>query len=239
MRVALGHIHLGIGQAAAEQAYNASVESAAGCAAQGGSWDGQMCEFWPSASAPGTPFKSNTASCQYQLPNVALLPGIPVCGPSGYTVGQVACGGMTPNAPGYAACLAAQEQDVADTEPGESTGYDASIQQMIAQIPAPTTPAAPSKPLTSSLPIAPSPGGGSGITTSDISNPPTVVPTTNAGPVPPGFGTTGTAVSSSTTTSTSCFQLFGVSEPCWGPVGQYTALVGIAALVGLYFMMKK
>jgi hypothetical protein len=231
MRVALGHIHLGIGQAAAQQTYNAQVETAAGCAAQGGTWEGGMCEFWPSASAPGTAYKSNSASCQYQLPGVPLQPGIPVCPPAGYTVGQEACGGMPPGAPGYAACLAAQEQDVADTEPSESASYDASIQQMMAQIP--QAPAAPTNSSSSG-------SSGSGVTTSDISNPPTVVPTTNAGPVPAGFpGTTSTAVSSSTTTSTPCFQLFGASEPCWGPVGQYTALLGIAALVGLYFMTKK
>lgn len=41
------------------------------------------------------------------------------------------------------------------------------------------------------------------------------------------------------TAASGCFQLFGSSEPCWGPIGEYTALLGIAALIGLYFLMKK
>jgi len=47
--------------------------------------------------------------------------------------------------------------------------------------------------------------------------------------------TTETVVASPTTVST-CLQLFGASEPCIGPIGEYTLLALVALGLGVFWM---
>jgi len=46
-------------------------------------------------------------------------------------------------------------------------------------------------------------------------------------------------VFTSPATPTTCFQLFGSTEPCIGPIGQYTAFVLIAVGIGIWFMVRR
>jgi hypothetical protein len=73
-----------------------------------------------------------------------------------------------------------------------------------------------------------SPGGG-GAQVLDCSEWPTVLPPT----------VLGATTIETVTTASGCFQLFGVSEPCIGPIGQYTLLVLIAVGLGLFWMGSK
>ena len=63
--------------------------------------------------------------------------------------------------------------------------------------------------------------------------PPATPPTTSSSSSIPASTTSVVPVS-----RLPCFQLFGSAEPCWGPIGEYTALAAIAIVVGLYFMTR-
>jgi len=151
--------------------------------------------------------------CQYQLPGVTPQPGIPICSAS-YEASQEAE-------------LAAQE---AAEVPGEVAPankiaqYNANYATTVGQgIPIVATPAS-SAPASAVTP----PASGSSST-----NPPasSVTPAASAS-LPP-------IVAPAATAASGCLQLFGASEPCWGPIGEYTVLAGLAALVGLWLMFRK
>lgn len=205
----------GMGQAAAQQAWNKSVQTAAGCAANGGTWEGNMCEFWPSSSPTG--FQSNSASCQYQLQGVPLLPGIPVCPPSGPTVTGVACGGMPPGAPGYAACVQAQGQTESEIADFNSPG--GGVPTTVAPAPTLTAPGA----INFATTTPPSAPAQSNAPNSTYIGTPGVPAQSNA-------PATSYAVPASAPAAAGCFALFG-SEPCVGPIGLYTLLAGAAAAI--------
>lgn len=194
----------------------ANLENSAGCAKAGGQWDGSVCEFWASAAPAGQPYQSGSASCQYKLPGLTPIPGIPICGPGGYQAGQEACGGLPPSDPNYAACIQAQI-NLAQINNEATPAYIASLQQMIPVV-APTA-AAPSPTLAPSSPVGQSNAPASTIVGSQGS------PAQSNGP----GTTTAIPLNSLAPTSGGCFALFGSSEPCLGPVGLYTLLAGAAA----------
>ena len=180
--------------------------------------------------------------CQFALPGVApsTIGGvaIPYCPVSGYVPCADEIAG--PSTPGYEASspgafyaspppapaltpLQAQTLAITGGYLAPQTPAQAAAIQVASTSPTPANPAAST--------VTPSASGtpGSGVTT--------VTPSASG---TPGSGVTQQpTASTSGSTSTACFQLFGSTEPCWGPVGQYTALLGIAAVVGLYLMMRK
>jgi hypothetical protein len=48
-----------------------------------------------------------------------------------------------------------------------------------------------------------------------------------------------TVTEAAATTTTTCFQLFGSTEPCVGPIGEYTLLVLIALGLGAFWMFGR
>jgi len=214
-----------------------------------------------SARSLGQTTAPNPNACQYSLPGVNPIPGLAICNPNtglpegATSVQQVPCSGIEPGASGYEECMANAEQT------DESMGYNPFVEGQNLLTMAPLTQSqlalqsaqAAGQPLSSSQisVLQPATSG-----PSSLVSPPAkivssggqtvVVPNTQVPvqPVPPGTpGTTSATASTGSTVptlaSTGCFQLFGGSEPCWGPIGQYTALVGIAAIVGLFLLMRK
>lgn len=199
-----------------------------------------------SARSLGQTVAPNPNACQYSLPGVTPIPGLAICDPTtglpqgATSVQPMACSGIEPGAPGYEECMANAEASQ------ESSGYNPFVEGQNLLTVAPLTSSqvalqAAQKagtPLTagqvsvlqpSTMSLAPT-GGASGGTTGG----------TAAGGTTGGGTTTAAATTSVTAaTTTGCFQLFGSSEPCCGPIGQYTALVGIAAIVAVFFMLRK
>ena len=167
--------------------------------------------------------QANPCACQYPLPGVTPIPGIPNCDPNsglapGCSAAQQAvpfCSGIPYGQPGYTQCLSATQQTYKSSNPVAGAALATFIPTVAPTPAAPSNTAVipgPSAPAQSNAPNPTPVGSSSPSQTTAQSNAPN---TTYATPV--------------AATSAGCFTLFG-NEPCLGPVGLYTLLAGAGGL---------
>ena len=175
----------------------------------------------------------NPAACENYLPGMptGTLPQCDLAtgGAPGVSQAEIDtpfCGGFLYGTAGYATCMesSAPEAGITDTDdlnpaqggtPTDAQLQESAVSSILASLPVVTT-STPSTTAASTTSTS-APSSGSAATSGSSS------------------GSSSTLLSS----STGCFQLFGSTEPCWGPIGEYTLLLGIAAAIGLFLMMGK
>jgi hypothetical protein len=173
--------------------------------------------------------QANPCACQYLLPGVPPIPGLPTCDPTTGTAPSCSaaqgnapfCAGIPYGQPGYAQCIQEAQASTTVGALGTPTPVNpASYQAILASLPPPKTPSAATSTPSSSqnvgqsnAPNAATAGGGTA-----QSNAPNAVAATPVTVVP------------------GCFSLFGASDPCLGPVGMWT-LAAAAGAALLAFMM--
>lgn len=163
--------------------------------------------------------QANPCACQYPLPGVTPIPGIPNCDPNsglapGCSAAQQAtpfCSGIPFGQPGYSECLSSTQQAYQTSNPVAAASL-ATFLPTVKPTPVAASNTAPSTPAQSNAPNPTPVGSSSPSQTTAQSNAPN---TTYATPV--------------AATSAGCFTLFG-NEPCLGPVGLYTLLAGAGGL---------
>lgn len=148
--------------------------------------------------------------CQYQVPGITPDPGIPICS---------------------ASQLSAAQAQLAQQESEEPPSYVSTPQSLAVLFGGGTPLQAAQAAIAAGAPVTPGGPGYVPPTASASSGPST---SSSSAPV----STPSSLSSPSVALASSCFQLFGSTEPCWGPIGEYTVLAGIAVLIGLYFMTK-
>ena len=158
--------------------------------------------------------------CQYQLPGATPNPGIPFCSPSyiqqqeeELAISETTPYGGSAFGPGYSFAQNAAANDAmnAAVNPGMQLTETGNL--------VPVTPSTSSAPTTTTVPA-------SAVTPPAVASP----SSSSSSSAPPSSGAAAPQ---------GCFQLFGATEPCWGPIGQYTALAGIAVILGLYFFTRR
>jgi hypothetical protein len=181
----------------------------------------------------GAAGQTDPCACQYQLPGVTPIAGLPTCDPTTGTAPSCTaaegnmpfCAGIPYGQPGYSQCVAA---DAASTTVGgigtpaivNPASYNAILASIPTTPPAKSNQAAAATPAQSNAPASTSVGS---------SNPSQTVVQSNA-PAPSTVTPTPALASSA-----GCFGFFA-GEPCLGPIGLYTLLTGGAAVVVLMLM---
>lgn len=179
-------------------------------------------------------FRGMGQSCQYAVAGITPDPGIPICGPGGYTMtaAQIAAvqlaqaqGGYSDTSEAGGNFAGAFSSPAAAAASGAT--YGGPSQAVV--LPAPTPSAAPAQ---SNAPtpakVAPTPAPAQSNAPSSVA----VSPTPSGYPVlTPG----GQMVPASAVLGNACFSLFA-GESCIGPIGSTTLLVGAAAL-GILFLL--
>ena len=191
---------------------------------------------------------SNPAACENYLPGMAPGP-LPQCdlatgGAPGVSQAEIDtpfCGGFAYGTSGYVACMqnVAANPAAAGVDAQDAASTAANINTILATITNPTTSTTVVNGKTydavTGQPITPGTGSGAGSGAGSSAG-------SDAGSSAgssAGSGAGSGAGSNSTPAPTGCLQLFGTTEPCWGPIGEYTLLAGLAALIGLYLLMGK
>lgn len=173
----------------------------------------------------GAAGQTDPCACQYKLPGVTLIAGLPLCDPTtGTAPGCSAaegnapfCGGIPYGQPGYADCISAAEATTTVGAIGPSQIVSpASYNAILASLPPP--PAAPSAPAQSNAP-SPAPVSSS-----------SSAPAQSNAPAPSYASTPVLAM------APGCFGFFS-GEPCLGPVGLYSLLAAGGVVFGAMALM--